>query len=150
LTGTNVSTQVYKQNGIFLYGDGAVSPNYMTSVITGFDPQNYVKGRNPDIACISFLKYVYALGTFSSAGTLYIYSATQRDETLLYSYSLTSGTASEFGSISACGSFISSIPQERLVIIIDDDGTTANDMLKVSGYTTDLTAKRLAYLVPTN
>jgi len=150
LAATDVSTQTYKRNGIYLYGDGAVSPYYMSYVITGFDPKNYVKGRNPDTGCISFLNYVYALGTFSSAGSLLIYSASQSGETLILPYTLTSGTASTLGSTSTCCPFIASFPEERLVVILDDDNTTSGDVLHTIGYTIDLTGKRIPCHRPTN
>jgi len=150
-TETDISTAAYKTSGIFLYGDGAVTPYNTCYAISGFMPnlpENLKTGLHkgdPDTNCYSVLQAVECLNNFSAAGTIYVYSANQTSSTLLWSRALTDNTKTNYGKEG--GFMFRSKDGERLIVTMRNDQSSANDYLRITGYTVDVTNKypRMGY-----
>jgi len=138
---TDVSTSTYKTNGVYLFGDGAVS--YKTGwAISGFDPSKSTTTYWDDTNCVSYLQWADVLNNFSAAGTIKVYSANQTSSTLIFQDSLTDNTQTTFGAMSVRAPIIQSKQGERLVIQVVNDQSTANDNFHAVGYTIDQTGQR--------
>ncbi len=137
-TETDISTAAYKADGLFLYGDSAVTPYNTCHAISGFMPgvaRDITKG-DPDEGCYSVLQALEVMCDFSAAGTVYVYSANQSDSTLMWSAALTDATVKVLGTPG--GFMFRSRDGERLIITIRNDQTGATDILRATGYAIDM------------
>lgn len=154
LTEVDLSTAAYKASGLYLYGDGSVTPYVMSSVITGFDPALWSKGLNPDANCISYLDYASVLiNATGSTGVFYVYSASQDAETCIWTATLADNTAVVYGSVTAKTPIFTSKLGERLVLVFDNDqsvATSTGDFYTTLGHTIDITGANFKAHRPTN
>ena len=137
-TATDISTAAYKDDGLFVYGDGAITPYNTCIAISGFMPSvaRDVTLGDPDVGCYSVLQTIECYCDRSAACTIYVYSANQTDSTLLWSGALADTTQTNLGTEG--GFMFRSRNGDRIIVTIRNDQTGATEILRITGYSIDM------------
>jgi len=135
----DLSTAAYKASGLYLFSDGTAADYHAGFGISGFNPNGYVKGTEPDENCFSVCTFIDVLVNSSAASTVAVYSASQTGETLVWSDSLTDNTQTPFGN--HVSTLFQSKLGERLIVLGVNDQSTADDNITVSGKTVNVTGE---------